>query len=58
MAKKKLKRRDMHDNDLNELTHVVADFLQKFLPTEIDRCSLNDKLESICNEYTIFVKPD
>ncbi len=37
----------MLDSDLDELTHTVADSLERFTGTPLDRYNLNDRLECI-----------
>ena len=44
------------DNELNELTHIVADFLDKFSKSEIDRDKVNDALENLCQSLGLMVE--
>ena len=46
----------MKDCELNELVHIVADFLDKYTDKPVDRLDLNDKIEQICEEYGIKVE--
>lgn len=48
----------MLDSELNELTHMVADFLDKYTDTPIDRLKLNDKLDAMCEEFGIQIEED
>ncbi len=48
----------MLDSELNELTHIVADFLDRYLDKPIDRYLLNDKLDAMCEEFDIQIKED
>ena len=46
------------DNELNELTHIVADFLDKFSESEIDRDKVNDALENLCQSLGLMVEEE
>ncbi len=45
----------MTDEELNELTHIVSDFLDRYLPSgkKVDRYVLNDLLEDICYQMGV-----
>lgn len=48
----------MLDSELNELTHMVADFLDKYTDTPVDRLKLNYKLDAICVDFGIQIEKD
>lgn len=48
----------MLDRDLNELTHIVADYLDKYTDTPVDRLKLNDDIEAICQSFNIQIEDD
>ena len=38
--------RSIYDSELNELTHMVADYIESRTGITFDRCQLNDKLSA------------
>ncbi len=48
----------MLDTELNDLTHMIADYLDKYTDNPIDRYLLNDKLDALCVELGIQIEED